>query len=345
MQHALARRELHEVAASAGPVAPRAEALVDALSREFHFDGAWLALADPVTNTYSAVASSDLDGSTLEYLSGPEAARELAASGATRPRPPRSSSDLPYPLEDVPTWADCLLPAGYREAVGVGLFAPSGRYVGHLALLSGGTAPTARETRRRLARIATVVADAIDPLRSLHTSARLVAGATAGVVLRADHRTQALPGFCDHELLAQGSPLLDAARTAVHTGTIYQVFLWPLGGRHAPEGCIRVTVLANSEDAPTPLLGVAILSPAPDVHGLTARELEVLGFLVDGCSNQEIAAELVLAQRTIAAHVEHILVKLGASTRTLAAVRANREGLFFPRLPRQSRMDYEGTSS
>jgi DNA-binding CsgD family transcriptional regulator len=339
MQHALVRHELHEIAASAGPVAPRAEALVGALTREFHFDGAWLALADPVTNTYSAVASSGLDGSTLEYLSGPETARELAASGATRPRPPRSSSDLPYPLEDVPPWADCLLPAGYRQAVGVGLFAPPGRHVGHLALLSRGTAPTTRETRRRLGRLSTVVAHAIDPLRSLHTAARLVAGATAGVVLRADHRTQALPGLGDHELLAQGSPLLEAARAVAHSGTIYRLFLWPLGGRHAPEGYIRVTVLANSEGAPTPILGVAILSAAPDVYGLTARELEVLGFLVDGCSNQEIAAQLVLAQRTIAAHVEHILVKLGASTRTLAAVRADREGLFFPRPPRQSTTD------
>jgi len=56
----------------------------------------------------------------------------------------------------------------------------------------------------------------------------------------------------------------------------------------------------------------------------------VLGLLIDGCSNQQIAHALVVAQRTVAAHVEHILVKLGAGTRTLAAVRAEREGLYVP---------------
>jgi hypothetical protein len=39
---------------------------------------------------------------------------------------------------------------------------------------------------------------------------------------------------------------------------------------------------------------------------------------------------VVLAPRTVAAHLEHILVKLEASSRTLAAVRASREGLYVP---------------
>ena len=73
-----------------------------------------------------------------------------------------------------------------------------------------------------------------------------------------------------------------------------------------------------------------MLPPVPDLHGLTPRELEVLGFVVDGCSNQEIARTLVVAPRTVAAHVEHILLKLQAPSRTLAAVRAEREGLYVP---------------
>jgi hypothetical protein len=58
----------------------------------------------------------------------------------------------------------------------------------------------------------------------------------------------------------------------------------------------------------------------------------VLGLVVDGCSNQAIARELVVAPRTVAAHMEHILVKLQAQSRTLAAVRAEREGLYVPYL-------------
>ena len=77
---------------------------------------------------------------------------------------------------------------------------------------------------------------------------------------------------------------------------------------------------------------MALLSPATDLRGLTPRELEVLGLLVEGCSNQEIARALVVAPRTVAAHLEHVLGKLEAPTRTLAAVRAEREGLYVPSL-------------
>ena len=45
---------------------------------------------------------------------------------------------------------------------------------------------------------------------------------------------------------------------------------------------------------------------------------------MEASSNSEIARVLVVAQRTVAAHLEHILAKLSAPTRTLAAVRAER---------------------
>jgi hypothetical protein len=61
----------------------------------------------------------------------------------------------------------------------------------------------------------------------------------------------------------------------------------------------------------------------------------VLGYVINGCSNGEIARALVVAQRTVAAHIEHILAKLEAPSRTLAAVRAEREGLYVPPAPRQ----------
>ncbi|MFI7587055.1 response regulator transcription factor [Spongisporangium articulatum] len=74
------------------------------------------------------------------------------------------------------------------------------------------------------------------------------------------------------------------------------------------------------------------MSPQGDLHGLTPRELEVLGLLADGLSNGDIARTLNVAPRTVAAHMEHVLVKLAAPTRTLAALRAVREGLYVPLL-------------
>jgi DNA-binding CsgD family transcriptional regulator len=62
--------------------------------------------------------------------------------------------------------------------------------------------------------------------------------------------------------------------------------------------------------------------------------VEVFGLLIDGCSNQQIAHALVVAPRTVAADLEHILAKFGAPTKRLAAVRAEREGGYVPCLLR-----------
>jgi DNA-binding NarL/FixJ family response regulator len=91
-----------------------------------------------------------------------------------------------------------------------------------------------------------------------------------------------------------------------------------------------VTYLAPTESPFAGLLGIVLLSPPGEVHRLTPRELEVLGMMVDGCSNQQIARLLVVASRTVAAHVEHILAKLSSPTRTHAAVYAQREGIYVP---------------
>jgi len=60
---------------------------------------------------------------------------------------------------------------------------------------------------------------------------------------------------------------------------------------------------------------------------LTRRELETLRLIARGLSNQEIAAELVVHERTIAKYVSSILNKLQLANRTQAALYALREGL------------------
>ena len=167
-------------------------------------------------------------------------------------------------------------------------------------------------------------------MHSLLITARLVRGATAGTVLRLDGTTQRLPGLGGDPLLGVGSRLLAVARERIADGQVYTSFVWPLGGRHAPDGHMRVTVLGAPDDAPELVEGAVVLSSLPDLHGLTPRELEVLWLLVDGSSNREIARALVVAPRTVAAHIEHLLAKLAVPTRTLAAVHAYREGLYVP---------------
>lgn len=60
---------------------------------------------------------------------------------------------------------------------------------------------------------------------------------------------------------------------------------------------------------------------------LSERELEVLKLIADGASNEEIAARLVISEKTVKSHVSNILSKLHVADRTQAAVYAWREGV------------------
>ena len=59
--------------------------------------------------------------------------------------------------------------------------------------------------------------------------------------------------------------------------------------------------------------------PAWGRLGVTRREADVLGLVVEGCSNREIAERLYLSVRTVEKHVESLLRKSGTRTRTQLA--------------------------
>ena len=61
--------------------------------------------------------------------------------------------------------------------------------------------------------------------------------------------------------------------------------------------------------------------------GLTARQLDVLGLLIQAKSNAQIAAQLYLSEKTVDHHVSAVLRKLEVSTRAQAAFEGLRLGL------------------
>ncbi|WP_297619001.1 LuxR C-terminal-related transcriptional regulator [Nocardioides sp.] len=327
-------REMLAIATSTDPLLDRANDFMRRLGRWVPFDAAWLALSDPGSSVYAVVGSAGLDRSVTDFLDRSNTARDLELAGLDRCGPPLSVADLPVPVGDLPTWADCLIPAGYREGLGVALFEPAGAHVGFLGLLYTSDELPSAVTRGRLARLAPLVARGVSPIRSLLASTRIVPGAEAGAVLLRDGTTCLLPGLHGDRVFRTGSPVVEIANESLRAGQVYRSFLWPARDTDGGScGYVRVTVLAATE-VPSLARAILLVSPHADCRGLTPRELEVLGLVVDGRSNHEIASLLTVTPRTVAAHVEHLMHKLSAPSRTSAAVRAEREGCYLPPSPR-----------
>lgn len=97
----------------------------------------------------------------------------------------------------------------------------------------------------------------------------------------------------------------------------------------APEVTRRVIekfAAGHADDAAGPHV------PSAEAIGdLSDREVEVLGLMATGLSNQEIAVALFVSSTTVKTHVSHILAKLGVRDRVQAVVEAYNSGLVIPR--------------
>lgn len=87
-------------------------------------------------------------------------------------------------------------------------------------------------------------------------------------------------------------------------------------------------VLDRSFGSVAPALEV-LSEPAADrpISSITPRERQVLDLVVQGFSNRRIARRLVISEHTVKFHVDRLLDKLDARSRTDVAVRAIRGGL------------------
>jgi two-component system nitrate/nitrite response regulator NarL len=84
---------------------------------------------------------------------------------------------------------------------------------------------------------------------------------------------------------------------------------------------------SSTDSTPVPLETSTEKPVADALHSLSPRERETLALIARGDSNKLIARELGIAETTVKIHVQHILRKLGLSSRVQAAVYASTNGL------------------
>lgn len=103
------------------------------------------------------------------------------------------------------------------------------------------------------------------------------------------------------------------------------------GGVYVPPAALRGAPAPTApETAPTPALASLPIPKDAASLGLTDRQLEVLGLLMQGKNNKLICRALDLAEPTVKNHASAILKALSVSSRTEAVLAVTRLGLTLP---------------
>ncbi len=124
--------------------------------------------------------------------------------------------------------------------------------------------------------------------------------------------------------LLKGAPreeIFKAIRITMEGGSLLQPVVASKLLRHMGQGAQHIGTTQ----------GAVAARHTPPYEPLTERELEVLHLLAQGMPNKEIAAQLVISERTAKFHVSSIMGKLGATNRTEAVALAAQKGLILLR--------------
>jgi len=317
------RAEMAQIAALAGSVEERADALLGCLRGVIPYAAAWIGVRDPETRTHRRVGSDGDTDALSRYFALPEADDEVEALGLNRLQPPLSASALPLPMAETRAWGQYLLPAGFIDGVAMALFTEDGRHLGLFGLLTGDPRHRIASHAGLLAGLRPIIVKALDRLPSFATAAQLTGDVVGGIAITRAGRGVRIPGLPTHPLLAEGSAALAVARRyATAAGTV-ATFLSPWGG-----GLFRVNVLDCRDEAVDHLCLLVLVRPAGHAAHLGMSDVRLLGALVEGWDDDRIRGAMGLSDPS--GHARQ-LARHFALPSTEALVRhAAREGLHLP---------------
>jgi DNA-binding CsgD family transcriptional regulator len=191
----------------------------------------------------------------------------------------------------------------------------------HISWAASGDATDERRDTVEL--IGPMLAIICDSLRTPQVLAETVAPTAHAIVLSTHGTASELPGRESGLELQDGSPLRRLLAKP-KARQYHRRFLW----RDSAGACRRIEVIPCRGG-----LSLIIEEAVAWPYGVTARELEILYLVAAGSSNPEIGQSLFVSPRTVSTHVEHLLSKLGCTSRTQLATMAVNEGLLLGESP------------
>jgi hypothetical protein len=316
------RRELAHLASSAESVAARAETALERVGRVIPFPAAWLAVRDPETGRHQPVARSEDAEPLARYFQLPGADTKLQQFGLDRQQRAVQASELPLPLPEIPAWGDYLLPAGFRDGFAAPLFSSDGRHLGYLSMLTGDREADTAHYSRVADTLLPLIARVIDRQPSFTAVAEAAGDALGGVVLTRSGVATPIPGLPGHPVLNGAGPVRGLVTEQLSTNGLRSSFLAISG-----HDLVAIEAFDVRDELSDHFVSVVLVRPAPDLRGLELIDLEVLGGLLAGWTEERITARVAVSVRR---RVHRLQQRLGLPTRDQLLSIALREGLHIP---------------
>lgn len=274
-----------------------------------------------ITTGHPVLVNVDYPTEALRFIATTYATQCPAHRFALEHRVARRFIDLPFDFRGLRTYQEALQPCGFHEGLTLplgtthlganypGSAGPGQTSPGFLTLSSLHGRPLPDDARLALTMLATDLARLTDPQPdSPHSPADLVFWAAAGKV-------EPRIGMLDDSPLSVRK-LVQIEKLHHHVGSDLRFRhrddtgqWWRVSTSHAASGILIRLQVVELDD-----------------H-LTARELDVVGLLSRGWTNDTIAEHLGVSVRTARTHIESALIKLGVANRTALAREAIRRDL------------------
>lgn len=221
--------------------------------------------------------------------------------------PPLRWRDSPFAYRETYSAREVFIPAGFDEGVTVCVHNRRGCYTGSLHLSVDDRHHPTDDAVRFLTHLQVMLGELTD-----------LGTPPPQVVPEAEKVTVSLTGERrPGDVRPVPDELIRQVRRMAAADTLPSWFWWR-------SGCGEVRLVTTERIGGEISVGQTV---AELPYALSVRELEVLTLVARGLTNLQVARRLAISPKTVAKHVEHTLAKLGAVSRTEAAVRATRVGL------------------